>query len=75
MIGNMVFSTIANLAIFMILGRIILRVVAGALTIGDVVIFIATSANLRNLLENTTDFRLTSSALALISVCFSGLRL
>ena len=55
MIGNMVFSTIANLVIFMLLGKIILRVVAGALTIGDVVIFIATSANLRNLLENTTN--------------------
>jgi len=55
MIGNIIFSTIANLVIFMLLGKIILRVVAGALTIGDVVIFIATSANLRNLLENTTN--------------------
>jgi len=54
MIGNIIFSTIANLVIFAILCRIILRVIAGALTMGDVVIFIGTSANLRNLLENTT---------------------
>ena len=53
-IGNLIFSTIANLFIFMILCKIILRTIAGALTIGDVVIFIGTSANLRNLLENTT---------------------
>ena len=53
-IGNLIFSTIANLVIFMILCKIVLRAIAGALTIGDVVIFIGTSANLRNLLENTT---------------------
>lgn len=55
LVGNLVFSTIANLVIFMLLWKIIVRVLAGALTIGDVVIFIGTSANLRNLLENTTN--------------------
>lgn len=54
LVGNLLFSTIANITIIILLLRITRRVFNGFLTIGDVVVFLGASANLRNLLENLT---------------------
>ena len=54
LLGDMIFSTIANLVIFLLLFRVVSRALSHSLTIGDIVVFLGSTASLRMLLEKVS---------------------